>query len=118
MLWGIKMDKICDIASLILTVLLVREYVIKKVNIYKSKNHYLNQQQVMDNIRNNRRYDWGTGQEENWQHAWNPANPTRNKGLEIFGIIIKSILLFLVLAFVTRILMKITVALIIVLLLR
>lgn len=58
----------------------------------KYKEYKLNQAQVRDNIKNMRRYDWGTGREYNWRHTWNAANPVQHKWLECISIIIKSVI--------------------------
>lgn len=104
-----KMDSkmLIDVMSLIFTIFLVVAYTTNQIRIYKSKNHYLNQEQVRDNIKNNRRYDWGTGQEDNWRHTWNPANPVRHKWFEILQIMAKCVVLFFVGRYIIRVLIAI-----------
>lgn len=61
----------------------------------KYKRNKLNFAQVRDNVKNHRRYDWGTGREINWRHTWNNENPSEHKWIEYISIWIKSLMTYI-----------------------
>lgn len=80
----------------LITFFILWNYILSQLKKYNSQGHKLDREQVIDNIKNNRRYDWGTGQEENWRQSWNPENPIRRKRITLRSIMIKSFLLYLI----------------------
>ncbi len=79
-----------------ITFYILWNYITSQLRRYDSQGHKLDKDQVIDNIKNDRRFDWGTGEEENWRHKWNPRHPVERKPVTLFGIIIKSFLLYYV----------------------
>lgn len=65
--------------SNLITFFIIWNYAESQLKKYYAQEHQLDEKQVVDNIKNNRRFDWGTGQEDNWRHTWNSANPIERK---------------------------------------
>ena len=87
-----------------ITFFIVWKYTKKQMEKYQAQGHKLDEKQVIENIKNDRRYDWGTGQEENWKHTWNSNNPIEKKKITIKGIVIKSFALYYFIGIITEIL--------------
>ena len=88
-----------------ITFFVVWQYTSKKMKQYEAQKYPLDKKQVIDNIKHDRRYDWGTGREENWKNTWNANNPIEKKKITIRGIIIKSFALYYFIGIITEIFM-------------
>lgn len=78
----------------LITFFIIWNYAKSQLKMYYAQKHQLDKEQVIDNIKNDRRFDWGTGQEDNWRHTWNSDNPIERKNITIKGIMIKCFLLY------------------------
>ena len=77
-----------------ITFFIVWKYSFRKIRLYEALKYSLDEKQVIDNIKNDRRYDWCTGKEENWKNTWNSNNPIEKKKITITGIAVRSFILY------------------------
>ena len=80
----------------LITFFIVWNYAKSQLKKYYAQEHQLDEKQVIDNIKNDRRFDWGTGQEDNWRHIWNSDNPIERKKITMRSIMLKCFLLYFI----------------------
>lgn len=80
--------------SNLITFFIIWNYAESQLKKYYAQEYQLDEKQVIDNIKNDRRFDWGTGQEDNWRHSWNSANPIERKKITKRNIMLKCFLLY------------------------
>ena len=84
--------------AIIITGIIALWYCISKIIKWdkKYKKEKIDISKIEENIKNNRRPDWGVSSEVNWKNTWNPNNPKKHKWLEYVFILIKSAILIYV----------------------